>query len=102
MGLFSRATPRDTWGLSSLAPPLERSSPAAPATTIHLTMVILWVDTPSIVRMLPPTVEVLTIIHIVAPTELPAGFTARTAGPRQVLPTILTRGRTHAVLPPMV
>src|SRR6266536_3155199 len=55
-------------------------------------MVTLLVDTPSIVRMLPPTVSVLTIIHITAPTERP----------RPVLPTILTLGHTPEVLPPMV
>src|SRR5438094_10188841 len=62
----------------------------------------LLVDTPSIVRMLPPTVSVLTIIHIAAPTERPAGFTALTEGPRPVLPTILTLGHTPEVLPGMV
>src|SRR5207249_6020584 len=65
-------------------------------------MVTLLVDTPSIVRMLPPTVSVLTIIHIAAPTERPAGFTALTEGPRPVPPTILTLGHTPEVLPPMV
>src|SRR5437867_4721678 len=99
---FSRVTPRGIWELLSLAPPLGRSWPVAPATTIHLTMVTLLVDTPSIVRMLPRTVSVLTIIHIAAPTERPAGFTALTEGPRPVLPTILTLGRTPEVLPRMV
>src|SRR5436309_15737161 len=59
----------------------------------------LLVDTPSIVRMLPPTVSVLTIIHIAAPTERPAGFTALTEGPRPVLPTILTLAHTPEALP---
>src|SRR6266487_1087303 len=59
----------------------------------------LLVDTPSIVRMPPPTVSVLTIIHIAAPTERPAGFTALTEGPRPVLPIILTPGHTPAALP---
>src|SRR5207249_7653880 len=62
----------------------------------------LLVDTPSIVRMLPPTVSVLTIIHIAAPTERPAGFTALTEGPRPVLPTILILGHTPEVPPRMV
>src|SRR5947208_17028996 len=62
-------------------------------------MVTLLVDTPSIVRMLPRTVSVLTIIHIAAPTELHAGFTALTEEPRPVLPTILTLGHTPEVLP---
>src|SRR5439155_23062215 len=65
-------------------------------------MVTLLVDTPSIVRMLPPTVSVLTIIHIAAPTELHAGFTALTEGPRPVPPTILTLGHTPEVPPRMV
>ncbi len=65
-------------------------------------MVIPSVDIPSIVRMLPRTVWVLTIIHIAAPTELPAGFTVLTEGPRPALPTILTLGHTPAVLRRMV
>src|SRR5438477_306728 len=65
-------------------------------------MVTLLVDTPSIVRMLPRTVWVLIIIHIAAPTGLPAGFTVLTEGPRPVLPTILTLGHTPEVLRRMV
>src|SRR5947208_7452659 len=62
-------------------------------------MVTLLVDTPSIVRMLPRTVSVLTIIHIPALTEQLKEFTALTQGPRPVLPTILTLGHTPEVLP---